>query len=201
MKVEILEKKRIFDRFFKIDEVLLRHEKHDGSMSPPQTRFCFERGESVAVILFDPGAGEVLLIEQFRYPAFSAGHGGWLLEIVAGSVDREEALETIASEEVLEETGYFIPPASLEKLCVFFASPGGTSERVHLYSGKVSSLDKKGKGGGKESEEEDIRLERISLPAAMDMVRSGKIEDAKTIIGLTMLEKKLREKHESQKSN
>lgn len=200
MKVEILDKKRIFDSFFKIEETLLRHEKYDGSMTPPQTRFSFERGESVAVVLFDPAKEEVLLIEQFRYPAFSVGNGGWLLEIVAGSVDSAEGLKAIASKEVLEETGYFVPPHSLEKLCEFFASPGGSSERVHLYSGLVSGFDKKDKGGGKESEGEDIRLEKISLSAALDMVQTGKIEDAKTIIALLMLEKKLAGKYENKKS-
>ncbi len=193
MKVGILEKKRIFDRFFKIDEVLLKHEKYDGTMTEPLIRFSFERGESVAVILFFPESEEVALIEQFRYPAFSATGVGWLLEIVAGSVDREEDLESIASKEVLEETGYAVLPGSLEKMCTFFASPGGTSERVHLYLANVSQADKKEKGGGNKSEEEDIHVVKVRLSEALAMLKEGKIEDAKTIIGLMMLEKKVRE--------
>jgi len=199
MKVEILQKKRIFDHFFKIDEVRLRHEKYDGSMSPPLTRFSFERGESVAVILHFPKTGEVALIEQYRYPAYSSRGGAWILEIVAGSVDREDPVESIASQEVLEETGYRVPPASLEKLSVFFASPGGTSERVHLFLATLSESDKKEEGGGKDSEAEDIRVIKIPLGQALKLLETGQIEDAKTMIALMLLDKRREANHEIQK--
>lgn len=191
MKVEILKKKRIFDKFFKIDEVLLKHEKYDGAMTDPVTRFSFERGESVAVLLFRSEAAEVVLIEQFRYPAYSEGGKGWILEIVAGSVDREDGLESIACQEVLEETGYHVSPSSLEKLGAFFASPGGTSEKVHLYLANVLEADKKEEGGGEDSEGEDIRTVNISLEEALNMATDGRIEDAKTVIALMLLEKRL----------
>ncbi len=195
MKVEILEKKRIFDRFFKIDEVLLRQEKYDGTMSGPLTRFSFERGDSVAVLLFCPDSEEVVLIEQYRYPAHSDPSGGWLLEIVAGSVGEGEDLRTAASKEVLEETGYSVSTSSLEEMSVFFASPGGTSERVHLYLARVSPEDQKGKGGGEESEDEDIKIINLPLAKALAMIQEGIIVDAKTIIALMMLEKRYNEKN------
>lgn len=192
MKVDIIKKKRIFDRFFKIDEVTLRHERYDGDMTEELTRFSFERGESVAVLLYCPEEGEIILVEQFRYPAYSAGSSGWLLEIVAGSVPPGDDLESTACKEVMEETGYAIPPGGLIKMGVFFASPGGTSERVHLYMAHVLESDRREKGGGNDHEDEDIRVARFSFEEVLSLAEQGKLEDAKTIIALFLLEKRLK---------
>lgn len=192
MKVEIISKKRVFDRFFKIEEATLRHERYDGGMTGELTRFSFERGESVAVLLYDPGAKEIILVEQFRYPAYSTGSSGWLLEIVAGSVSPGEGLEATACKEVLEETGYVVTKDSLIKMGAFFVSPGGTSERLHLYLAEVSEKDKTEKGGGNDHEDEDIRVARLPFEEALAKAEVGELEDAKTAIALFMLEKRLR---------
>ena len=71
-RVEIRSQKRLFDDFFKIDELIVLHQRYDGSMSGAERRLVFERGDAVAVLLFDADARSVVLVEQFRPPTLIA---------------------------------------------------------------------------------------------------------------------------------
>jgi len=55
-RIEIRGQKRLFDDFFKIDELIVRHQRYDGSMSGDERRLVFERGDAIAVLLFDEEA-------------------------------------------------------------------------------------------------------------------------------------------------
>ena len=72
-RVDIEEKKYILDDFFKVEEAHLRYERFDGKMSPPVRRLNFERGDSVAVIIFKRKTQRILLVNQFekapRFPS------------------------------------------------------------------------------------------------------------------------------------
>ncbi len=183
-KVEIISTTRVYDGFFKLDEVRLRYEKHDGTMSDEASRLLFERGDSLGVLLYDQGRDMVLLVEQFRYPAYVRGGPGWLLEIVAGMTEPDVQDVEMARREILEETGYQI--AGLTYLLSFYPSPGGTSERIHLYLGHLDEGCRVGPGGGIAGHE-DIRLVEIPLSKALQMIESGEICDGKTIIALQHL--------------
>ena len=104
-QVEILDRAREYDGYFKLDRVTLRYEKYDGAMSETISRLVFERGDAVGVLLYDRQRDSVLLIEQFRLPAYLRGGEGWLLEIVAGIVDPGKTEVEIAHQELLEEAG------------------------------------------------------------------------------------------------
>jgi ADP-ribose pyrophosphatase len=185
-KVSIEQKRYIFDDVFKVEEVLLRHEKFNGEMSNELRRISLERGDSVAVIVFNLTTDKIILISQFRYPSYKKGNG-WLIETIAGMVDPGEEPEESAGREVQEETGLNI--STLEHIATFYPSPGGSSERIHLYYSEVSGEDAKYKGtGGLISEGEDIKAEEFSLEEALSMIKSGEIMDAKTIIGIYWLE-------------
>lgn len=81
-RVKILQRTEVFHRaVFRVDEVLLQHERFDGSMGPLITRLVLERGDSIAVLPHDPVKRVVLLCEQFRLPTFSQG-SGWLLVLL-----------------------------------------------------------------------------------------------------------------------
>ncbi|MBA3912736.1 MAG: NUDIX hydrolase [Acidobacteriales bacterium] len=181
MKVEIITKRRVFDSFFKVDEAELRYERFDGSMTPVLKRQCFERGDSVAALLFHTGSRQLLLGSQFKYPTFEKGPG-WITEVIAGTIDNDETPEAAVQREVEEETGYRI--LSSRHISTFYVSPGGTSERIWLYYAEVSDADRKGKGGGIAAEGEDIKLITLSPPEAADAIASGEIQDAKTLIAL-----------------
>jgi nudix-type nucleoside diphosphatase (YffH/AdpP family) len=180
-KVEVLQKKRVFDDFFKIDEAVVRFEKFNGQMSPPVKRLNFERGDAAAVLIFNPETQNVILINQFRYPTYDKT-GGWLIEIVAGMVDKNETPVECIRREILEETGYQVK--HLIPIQSFYPSPGGSSERIFLFYAEVNKSDKVTKGGGKETENEDIQVVEFPLPDLWKKLNEGKIMDAKTSIAL-----------------
>jgi ADP-ribose pyrophosphatase len=184
-RVEILQRREVFHRFFRIDEVQLRHERFDGSMGPPLTRLVLERGDSVAVLPHDPGRDVVLLCEQFRLP--TVGHGpGWLLEIPAGILEPGEEAEACARREMTEETGYSV--AALDPIATVFLSPGGSSERIHIFRGVIAVRPDAAETGGVESEGEDIRIIRLPVDEAIAKLRAGELADAKTVVALQWLE-------------
>jgi len=185
-KVSIEQKRYIFEDVFKLEEAYLTFEKFNGEMSNVVRRISLERGDSVAVIMFNLTTNKIILISQFRYPSYKNGHG-WLIETIAGMVDPGETPEKTARREVQEETGLNI--STLEHISTFYPSPGGSSERIHLYYSEVSGENAKYKGtGGLISQGEDIRAEEFSLEEVLSKIRSGEIIDAKTIIGIYWLE-------------
>lgn len=185
-----------FGELFRITRARLQYRRFDGGMSAPVTRINFQRGESVAVLLYDPQDDAVVLVRQFRYPVYASldpaerqGDGArraWLLEIVAGVMDPGRTLEEMAREELLEEAGYEIR-GELQPIVTIYPSPGGTSERIHLFLAEVDHRQRAGEGGGLPAEGEDIQIVVLPFREAMDMVARGEISDAKTIIALQHL--------------
>jgi ADP-ribose pyrophosphatase len=186
MRVKVEEQHREYDGIFKLDKAVLRHEKFNGQMSDRVTRIVFERGDSVAVLLYHPERDSVVLVEQFRFPAYvREGDDGRLLEIVAGTVGSSRSPESVARAELVEEAGYAVK--ELKHLTTFYPSPGACSERIYLYLGSLSSAARVGPGGGAVETNEDIRVHEVLLDEALRLVREGVIRDAKTIISLQYL--------------
>lgn len=183
-RVEIETKKLIFEDFFKIEEAVLRYKKFDGSMSEPVRRLNFLRGDSVAAVVFNEDTQRVLLTHQFKYPTHEKGPG-WISELVAGAMEPNETAEDSMRREILEEIGYRV--RELKKVATFYVSPGGTSERIILFYAAVKNSDGIERGGGLESEGEDIRIVELSLSELEGVVERGQIQDAKTLIGLMWL--------------
>jgi nudix-type nucleoside diphosphatase (YffH/AdpP family) len=187
----IARQQRLFDDFFKIDELLVTHRQIDGTTSSVQRRLVFERGDSVAVLLFNRDRRAVVLVEQFKAPTLIARRrddpattDGWLVEPLAGMIDTGEAPEAAAIRETLEETGYRIREPEL--IGRFFVSPGGTSERVFLYFAEVGDADRVGMGGG--IDDEDIQVLEIGLEELFEQLARGLIEDRKLAIGAYWLQ-------------
>jgi len=194
-KAVIQQQRRIFDDFFKIDELMVSHEQIDGTMSAVQRRLVFERGDSVAVLLLNLDTKSVVLVEQFKAPTLAArkrddrsATDGGIVETMAGMVDDGETPQAAAIRETREETGYEITSPQL--ITTFFSSPGGTSERIFLYFAEVRDADKKDNGGG--IDDEDIRLVQILLDDFFDMLAKGLIEDPKLLIAAYWLKDHLR---------
>lgn len=186
MKVKILKETREYDGFFKIDKAVLQYEKFNGKMSEEIARLNFERGDSVAVLLYDKEKDSVILIKQFRYPAYINGGPGWILEIIAGIIKEGQNPVSVARSELMEEAGYEVD--DLKFISKYYVSPGGTSERIHLYLGVAHR--KVAEGGGLETEHEDIQVLEIPLDEAMKMIETGEICNATTIIALQWLKLK-----------
>ena len=170
---------------FRIDELKLQHERYDGTMSREITRLIFERGDSVAMLLHDSEKESILLCEQFRAPTLEKD-SGWLVELPAGVLEAGEDPAECANRETMEETGF--APKSLRRIACFYLSPGGSSERIHLYYVEVSLADQIGAGGGLAAEGEDIRLIQLPVKEAFAQAAAGEIHDAKTLIAIQWLE-------------
>jgi ADP-ribose pyrophosphatase len=151
---QILNRETAFQGHFRVDRYRLRFRLHDGGMSREITRELFERGHAVAVLPYDPVRDMVVLLEQFRIGALEAPGRPWCLEPVAGVIDEGETLEEVARREAREEAGLEL--GALIRMHDYLSSPGGTSERVTLYLGRVDATNAGGLHGLAD-EAEDIR--------------------------------------------
>jgi ADP-ribose pyrophosphatase len=189
--VVIRGKRRVFDGFFKLDEVTLSHEQFDGSMSPDKNLLVFERGDAVAALILNRDTRQVILVEQFKAPTFDKSKSnGWITEVMAGMIRAGETAEQAVIRETFEETGYRIKDPEL--IATFFSSPGGSSERIFLYYAVVADADKIAPGGGSRSEGEDIRLVTLAPEELFERLRGGALDDPKLIIAAYHLKDRLR---------
>ena len=182
--VEIVKRENGYQGFYKLDRVHLRHELFAGGMSREISREVFVRHDAVCVLPYDPQRDEVVLIEQFRVGAMGKTETPWLIELVAGLIDKAEVPEEVAHREGEEEAG--ITFSSLWPITRYFPSPGGSTEFVHLFLGRCST---EGIGGlhGLEEEAEDIRVTVWAYEDALQAVRDGRISNAASIIALQWL--------------
>ncbi len=183
-KVEVQDSHIAFDDVYKVEVAHLRFEKFNGQMSDTIRRLIFERGDSVAALIFNTDTQKVILTNQFRYPVYKRGPG-WLHETVAGVIDEGEQPEEAIRREIREEIGY--ETHALVPIATFYVSPGGSSERISLYYAEVSSADQISAGGGLVSENEDIALVQMTLPELWQALDNGAIIDAKTLIAAQWL--------------
>ncbi len=134
------------------------------------------KGSAVVLPKFDDGT--VALVRQYRHAA-----GEYLLELCAGTLEEGESPETCAARELEEELG--LRAENLEKVSEFYVSPGFLTEKMHLYlaTGLTETQQKP-------EDDEILTIERWSLAELMEMVENGGIKDAKTIVGLMVVERR-----------
>jgi ADP-ribose pyrophosphatase len=154
-------------------------EKHQGGIQRLPLE-VMERGHAVAVLGHDPKRDEVVLVNEFRPGALVAGDYPYRDNLVAGAIDGDESALVAAAREMEEEAGLvLVDPVLIHPGA--YVSSGGTSERIALVYGVV---DTSSAGGvhGNASEHEDILT--VVLPAAVfiQRVRSGDINDMKTLV-------------------
>jgi len=181
-KFSILLREVLFQGYFRVDRLHLQHDLFDGSQSPVFTREIFHRSPSVAgVLLFDPQHDKVVLVEQFRAAPAEGGKDPWMVEIVMGMVDATESPEQAARREALEEAGCKVQ--EMQSIASYYSSPGGTSEYVHLFVGRIEAP---ANGGlfGMRSEHEDIRVHVMDAMKAISLLYANKIQDAQTLVAL-----------------
>jgi ADP-ribose pyrophosphatase len=183
--IEIIEKEVVFDGFFRMDRYRLRHRRFDGTWTGEMSREIFERGHSVAALLYDPDADAVVMVEQFRLPSFLAGRGAWCLEIPAGIVEPDEDLADVARREAQEETGCEIL-GEAEKIAQFMASIGGSTEIVTIFHGRVDATKAEGIHGVAD-EHEDIRVHVVPAEEAIAQADACRVDNAAALVALNWL--------------
>ena len=182
--VEVIEREPCFKGFYRLDRLRLRHRLFAGGMGPEIRRELFVRHDAVCVLPYDPQRDCVVLIEQFRVGALDKSQNPWLLELVAGLIDKDEEPEQVARREAIEEAGLTL--GALWPISAYYPSPGGSDERVHLYGGRRDSRLAAGIHGPEE-EGEDIRVHVWSFEEALQAVGDGRIDNAASIIALQWL--------------
>jgi len=191
---EIVKQETVYNGFFKLEKYQLKHQLFQGGWSKTLERELFRRNDCVGVLLYDPKRDEVVLLEQFRVGAILHNDSAWLLEIVAGGIESGETPEEVAYREAQEEAGCEIEELML--IQEFYTSPGGSSELLTLYCGKVDSSNIGGIHGLKE-EDEDILVSTINSEKLFELLADGQIKSAIPIIAIQWLalnKNKLKEK-------
>lgn len=177
--IEILEKRTAFQGYFRIDEYTLRHGRFDGGWHPPFKREVFERGHAASVLPYEPERGLFVLCEQFRIGAYAGGMKPWQVELVAGIIEPGETPEDVARRETVEEAGLSI--LDLMPVSHYLVSPGGATETIWLYLGRVKVTHN---GGifGLETESEHIKVHVVAEAELKRMLDAGEIANAQTLI-------------------
>ncbi|MFQ5958213.1 MAG: NUDIX domain-containing protein [Alphaproteobacteria bacterium] len=181
---EILERSLCHDGYFRVERLRVRIRLYAGGWSRAIDREVFERGHAACVLLYDPDRDEVVLVEQFRAPAIGAPGGPWLIETVAGIVERDETPEDVVRREAEEEAGCTL--GELVRIGEVLPSPGACSERLTLYCARVDATRADGIHGVAE-EGEDIRVLEMTVDEAMAAVADGRICVANAVIPLQWL--------------
>ncbi|MDV2080226.1 NUDIX domain-containing protein [Marinobacter xestospongiae] len=183
--VTVDRRETVYQGFFRMDKLWLSHPRFDGGRMPQFTRELFLRGDATCVLPYDPRRDEVVLLEQFRAGVIGRAQSPWLLELVAGMNEVGETPEQVAQREGDEEAGLSFQ--TLEKICEYLVSPGGTDEMIHLFCGRVDA-SRAGGLHGIAAEHEDIRVHVVPVAEALAMVADGRINNAAAIIGLQWLQ-------------
>ncbi|MBV8047209.1 MAG: NUDIX domain-containing protein [Paludibacterium sp.] len=177
-RVRLVKSEVLSDDWYLLKKTTFDFLRRDGVWQR-QNRETYDRGNGAVLLLHDRRRDTVVLIRQFRFPAFVNGHDGMLIEAPAGLLD-DAAPEARIRVEVAEETGYQV--REVEKVFEAFMSPGSVTEKLFFFVADYEPNDAIGHGGGLAEEGEDIEVIELPLDTALAMVRSGEIADGKTIM-------------------
>lgn len=179
--VEITSVKPVYRGFFTMQEYQFTHKCFNGTQSGTVKRELFERGHAVGVLPYDPVLQEFVLIEQFRIGALATSSTPWLIEIIAGMIDEGETEADVCHRESMEEAG--IELENLTKAISYLSSPGGTSERIHIFLAKTNAEKAQGIHG-LDTESEDIKVHRVAEKTVLEWLENGLIDNAAAVIAL-----------------
>ena len=189
--VRIVREEILSDHYLPLKNVTYAQHRHDGELQV-ESREVYDNANGAAVLLYNRAHRSVVLTRQFRIGARLAGHDGFLLEAAAGMLDGADPA-TRALAEAREETGYAID--HVQPALELYVSPGSTTERIHLFVAEYERAQRCDRGGGNPEEGEDIDVIELDFDDALAMIETGDIVDAKTVILLLYLERKILGRH------
>ncbi|WP_127021177.1 GDP-mannose pyrophosphatase NudK [Flagellimonas beolgyonensis] len=177
--VRNIKKELLSDNWYTLNKVTFEYQREDGTWET-QIREAYDRGNGAAILLYNIQKGTVVLTRQFRMPTYLNGNtDGMMVEACAGLLEKGNAEQTIKME-VEEETGYKID--HVKKVFEAYMSPGSVTEILYFFIGQYTDAMKVGEGGGAEDETENIEVLELPFKKALQMMETGKIRDAKTIM-------------------
>ena len=178
-RVRITSDEVLSNNWYTLKKYTFDYQRADGQWEK-QSREAYDRGNGAVILLYNREKQTVLLTRQFRIPTYVNGNEtGMLIEACAGLLDRDNPEDCIRRE-TEEETGYKIN--SVEKIFEAYMSPGSVTEILYFFVAEYSEDMKVSDGGGSAQEQENIEVLELPFGKALDMVKSGEIKDAKTIM-------------------
>lgn len=178
-KITIQKTELLSDNWYVLNKVTFDY-KMDSDDSETQVREVYDRGNGAVILLYNSAKKTVVLTRQFRLPTYLNGNSsGMVIEACAGLLDTENPEECIIRE-TEEETGYRL--SSVKKIFQSYMSPGSVTEILHFFIGEYQSEMKVSEGGGLAEEHENIEVLEYPFNEAYQMITSGEIIDAKTIM-------------------
>jgi nudix-type nucleoside diphosphatase (YffH/AdpP family) len=177
-RVRIVDKELLSDNWGTLTKYKIEYQRRDGAWQP-QLREVYDRGNAAVILLVDPGRGTVILTRQFRFPIYLNGDDPGSIEACAGLLEGDDP-ETCARKEAEEESGYRV--GNVTHLFDAYMSPGSVTEKLSFFIGTYDPSHRVSEGGGLEHEGEDIEVMELPFGTAQQMMRSGEITDAKTIM-------------------
>lgn len=177
--IHILNNEILSDNWYTLRKITYELTRPDGTKQV-QTREAYDRGNGATILLYNQEQQTIILTEQFRLPTYLNGNpSGMLIETCAGLLDKDNPEDCI-KRETEEETGYKV--TDIHKVFEAYMSPGSVTEILYFFVAAYEKSMKVNEGGGLAHEEEHTKVLELAFEDALNMIDSGEIKDAKTIM-------------------
>ena len=177
-RIRVKDVRLLSDNWYTLKATTFEWRRRDGTWQTQQ-RETYDRGNAAVILPYNPERRTVVLVKQFRYPAYVNGYDELMIEAVAGLLD-DESPENRIRAEAEEEAGYRL--RDVRKIFESFMSPGSVTEKLHFFVAEYEPDMKVGDGGGLQDEGEDIEVIEPTIDEALAMIADGRIVDGKTIM-------------------
>jgi len=178
-KVRNIRTELLSDNWYTLNKITFDY-LSDNGIWETQHRESYDRGNGAAILLYNPTKKTVILTKQFRMPSYLNGNkDGMSIEVCAGLLDGDSP-EKCVIKEAEEESGYRV--SEVKQVIQAYMSPGAVTEIVFMFVAEYTDEMKVNEGGGLEHEHENIEVLEIPFAQALEMIDSGEIHDAKTIM-------------------
>ena len=178
-EIKITQTELLSNNWYILNKVTFDYQKTDNKIIT-QKREVYDRGNGAAILLYNKENKTIILTRQFRLPTYLNGNqNGMMIEVCAGLLDQDEPEQCIIRE-TEEETGYRI--SKVQKIMETYMSPGAITEILYLFIGEYDASMKVSEGGGLDHEQEDIEVIEMPFEKAYNMIATGELKDAKTIM-------------------
>lgn len=177
--IQILDTKILSDQWYVLKKITFRQEDRQGNWHTV-SREAYDRGNGAVILLYHTSKKTVILTRQFRMPTYLNGNdSGMLIEACAGLLDQDNPEDCIRKE-TEEETGFIVK--DVRKIFEAYMSPGSVTEILHFFVAEYDDSMKASEGGGLARDYELIEVLEVPFDRSLDMIATGEIRDAKTIM-------------------
>ena len=177
-RIRVKDVRLLSDNHYVLKSTTFEYRRANGEWQT-QHRETYDRGNGATLLPYNLARRTVVLVKQFRYPAYVNGYDDLMIEAAAGLLDNASPEKRIRAE-AEEETGYRL--GEIRKIFEAFSSPGSVTEKLHFFVAEYDPSMRVSDGGANPNEGEDIEVLELAIDEALAMIANGRIADAKTIM-------------------